>query len=301
MEKPLTLYAIQRTSKETQQDLKRHGSYLTSLLPRDEQQKLAKYYHERDRHASLLGQVLARYSILAASQVAGQASASAVSTHAVQTEPLDGTKPLTISDVVLERSARGRPVCSPALAAVCPLDFNVSHHGEFVVCALSALPGSRVGIDITQIAPSLPPLEAFAGVFNPYVEEAWILAGLSEWERSKRFSILWALKEAYVKCTGEGITIDLTLIVFHMTLCDSSAAATATNKAACWDDAGSDWLVELRVDGTLLQQWTLCAWMLDREHVVALAVDQASVAVPAVVWPSVSHHILPLFSPGARQ
>lgn len=74
--------------------------------------------------------------------------------------------------------------------------FSVSHSGELSLCALGEAP---VGADIERVRPR-------GGGLPRYVlsgrEYAWFEGRGSRWED---FYTLWTLKEARVKCTGEGI------------------------------------------------------------------------------------------------
>jgi phosphopantetheinyl transferase len=148
-------------------------------------------------------------------------------------------------------------------------------------------------MDITQIAPICPPFPAFEGVFDKSIEFRWMASASSDWEKSKRFSILWALKEAYVKCTGQGITIDLCQIVFHIT--PQETGLEAHRMVDCWDkDVDfTAWTIQLHVSRELVPGWTFKVWMLNHDHVVAIALDQVNVVIPEVEWPLFKTHIIP--------
>ena len=75
-------------------------------------------------------------------------------------------------------------------------EFSLSHSGERVFCALS---DEAVGADIQQIRPCDP---ALARRFFTGTEAAWLEA---QRERDLAFSLLWSLKESYVKFLGSGI------------------------------------------------------------------------------------------------
>ena len=82
----------------------------------------------------------------------------------------------------------------PALAG--GPEFSLSHSGERVLCALS---DQTVGADIQQIRPCDP---ALARRFFTGTEADWLEA---QRERDLAFSLLWSLKESYVKFLGSGI------------------------------------------------------------------------------------------------
>ncbi|MGN0981336.1 MAG: 4'-phosphopantetheinyl transferase family protein [Candidatus Limivicinus sp.] len=82
----------------------------------------------------------------------------------------------------------------PALAG--GPEFSLSHSGERVLCALS---DGAVGADIQQLRPYNP---ALAHRFFTTEEGAWLKA---QRERELGFTLLWSLKESYVKFRGSGI------------------------------------------------------------------------------------------------
>ena len=75
-------------------------------------------------------------------------------------------------------------------------EFSLSHSGERVLCALSNEP---VGADLQQLRPYNP---ALARRFFTGAEAAWLE---EQRERDLAFSLLWSLKESYVKFLGSGI------------------------------------------------------------------------------------------------
>ena len=75
-------------------------------------------------------------------------------------------------------------------------EFSLSHSGEQVLCALS---DEAVGADIQQLRPYNP---ALVRRFFTAEEGAWLE---EQRERDLAFSLLWSLKESYVKFLGSGI------------------------------------------------------------------------------------------------
>jgi 4'-phosphopantetheinyl transferase len=90
----------------------------------------------------------------------------------------------------------------PQLLENCFLHFNVSHSGDWVVCAVDNEP---IGIDIEKIIPM--DLEIAAHFFAD--EEYKMLMAKSPEDRNDFFFDLWTLKESYVKAVGRGMTISL--------------------------------------------------------------------------------------------
>jgi 4'-phosphopantetheinyl transferase len=95
----------------------------------------------------------------------------------------------------------------PQLAQPAGFHFNVSHSGDWVVCAASEVP---VGVDIEQINPI--DLEVSRRFFSP-LEHAQLME-LPEERRLERFYELWTLKESFVKAVGMGLSMPLDSFAF---------------------------------------------------------------------------------------
>jgi 4'-phosphopantetheinyl transferase len=80
--------------------------------------------------------------------------------------------------------------------------FNLSHAGELAVVALS---DGEVGVDVEPESNASAALEA-AGVACTRVEAA-VLVALPLEARATAALRLWTAKEAYLKATGEGLTV----------------------------------------------------------------------------------------------
>ena len=78
------------------------------------------------------------------------------------------------------------------------LYFSLSHSGELTLCALS---DREVGCDIERVRPRRPGLPTYA---LGREELAWIEKRGGGWDW---FYTLWTLKEAKVKCTGQGLRL----------------------------------------------------------------------------------------------
>lgn len=91
----------------------------------------------------------------------------------------------------LERSPMGKPFFPPPLFH--PYGhFNLSHSKGLVAVALGTCP---VGVDIqVHKTPSPPLIQRVCS----WEEQQWLSEG-------GEFSLLWVMKEAYIKCKGEGI------------------------------------------------------------------------------------------------
>jgi 4'-phosphopantetheinyl transferase len=81
------------------------------------------------------------------------------------------------------------------------IDFNISHAGDFTVCALSE--SSRVGIDIEKIG------NVILGDFGGQLSEHDFNEVLQAENRQSAFYRLWTQKEASLKAVGIGLNIPL--------------------------------------------------------------------------------------------
>lgn len=98
----------------------------------------------------------------------------------------------------IRTSVLGRPSLDEAL------DFNISHSGEFVVCALGS--ECRLGVDVEKIVEI--DIKDFEEQFSPSV-----LSAIQNADNSNReFFRHWTIKESVVKADGCGLSTPLNLI-----------------------------------------------------------------------------------------
>jgi len=90
----------------------------------------------------------------------------------------------------------------PFLPGADNFHFNISHSGEWVVCATDEKP---VGIDIERVSPI--DVDIAKNYFSAG-EYADLLAKKAS-EQSACFYDLWTLKESYIKQNGKGLSIAL--------------------------------------------------------------------------------------------
>lgn len=89
------------------------------------------------------------------------------------------------------------------------LFFNISHSGDWVVCAIDKNP---VGIDVETIKPID---YSIAKRFFTTKEFSDLMARNSE-DRLNYFYKLWTLKESYIKAIGKGLSISLNSFSFSI-------------------------------------------------------------------------------------
>lgn len=88
------------------------------------------------------------------------------------------------------------------------LYFNLSHSGDYALCVLC---DTEVGCDIQKVR---KPKASVIDRWFSTQEKDYILGGGSEGDRAERFTRIWALKESYIKQTGEGLSRDLRSFCF---------------------------------------------------------------------------------------
>jgi len=101
--------------------------------------------------------------------------------------------------IIFDKNDYGKPYLKDYLK----FNFNISHSGEFVVCAIDDKP---IGIDIEQVK------------HIEYKEIAECFFSVSEFncimqndlcKQLNKFYEIWTLKESYIKCYGQGLSIPL--------------------------------------------------------------------------------------------
>ncbi|KAL4422721.1 hypothetical protein ABPG75_008918 [Micractinium tetrahymenae] len=184
-------------------------AFLLSLLQEDERQQCLRHRQPEDQRRALVARLLARRAA-AASLGLPQA--------AVECRRTKGGKPYIANE--LPGKANG-----PAPN----WNFSVSHEGDYVI--LAAEPLCICGCDV--VAPlhlrrrSGEPLAKFFARFDrQFTPTEWqrIRGAGGDAEQEAEFSKMWALKEAYVKATGEGLGFDLGKVEFSI----SGGTATAS-------------------------------------------------------------------------
>jgi 4'-phosphopantetheinyl transferase len=142
------------------------GSAAESLLVDEDRERLSAIDHPRRRAQSLAGRALLRFAL---ERCTGQPGGA----------------------VRLRTSASGKPECVDGPAV------SVAHDADLVACAVSS--AAPVGVDVQTRAPGRSTHAIARSYFAP-AEAEWVAAGGPE-----RFYMLWVLKEAYLKASGQGL------------------------------------------------------------------------------------------------
>lgn len=102
---------------------------------------------------------------------------------------------LTSEDYRIDRGEKGKPF----IVGVENVFFNISHSGDYVVCAVS---DREIGIDIEKRAKAR--MEVAGRFFHE--EEVAQLKILEEDKRDQLFFNYWSVKESFLKYIGTGLT-----------------------------------------------------------------------------------------------
>lgn len=147
-------------------------------------------------------------------------------------------------------NAYGKPFLERGSGVSRPLQFSLSHTRGLVACAVTA--GGHVGVDVTCVE-----RKATAVPMSPEWFSRSELAQLERCEaaaRPARFAEFWALKEAFVKAIGVGLSCPLYDVTFDLT--DDGAirfTPPAAYRGHSWQCAlfavGSRYRLALVVDG----------------------------------------------------
>lgn len=173
---------------------------LETLVSPERYEKMQRYHFEVDKIRSLFAEILLRYGLKIHFGMEG--------------------------DVIqFETNEYGKP----RLKGCEGIHFNVSHSGDWVICAISS---EQVGVDVEQVKEkNLDIAERF------YAEEEY--QTLLQYEHpSELFYRYWTLKESYVKAEGKGMSIPFTSFAFRIedTVSDrKSETSSDTNSHKIYD------------------------------------------------------------------
>ena len=147
------------------------------LISREEMIAAQRYRHHGARTQFLAGRAVTRHAVTAHTR-------------------------LPACEVAIHADRNGKPRFR-APSAISDWRFNLSHSGTLVACAFAQ---SEVGVDVETTSRHLDHCAIARSHFSR-AEADWIDASPSR--RSERFTLLWTLKEAYLKAVGVGISVPL--------------------------------------------------------------------------------------------
>lgn len=156
---------------------------LDNIISTRAKEKIGSFKFISDRKRTLCGELLVRYMIANKKQVANK-------------------------DIVLDVASNGKPYCK----SFPEIHFNISHSGDWVICAICDSP---IGVDIEKIGRA--DLQIARRFFAEYEYQQLLN---QETNRNELFYKLWTLKESYMKYTGKGLMIPLNSFEFDFTDCN---------------------------------------------------------------------------------
>jgi len=207
-----------------------------SILSADEQARAARFHFERDRMGF-------------------------VSTRAILRKILGSYLATDPRTLIFKYSEKSKPSLGGSQAAS-GLSFNVSHSGKLSLLAFTR--SRQIGVDVEQIRRNSD-MAAVAARFFSLAEQEQLAAVPGE-QRDEAFFRCWTRKEAYIKATGEGLSLPL-----HQF--DVSLAPGAQNA-----------LLATRPDPHEAKRWSLCDLAVESGYQAALCVSGAG-------WRLVDHSI----------
>jgi 4'-phosphopantetheinyl transferase len=156
-------------------------------------------------------------------------------------------------------SSKEKPSLGPEHAGS-DLTFNVSHSGGIALFAFAR--GRDIGVDVEEVRLDSD-LEAIARRFFSASEQSQ-LAALPKDERVAAFFRCWTRKEAYIKATGDGLSLPLSQFDVSLASGESNALLATrpdAGEAGRWllreVPGGSGYIAAVCVSG---QDWKLSHW-----------------------------------------
>ncbi|HEY0827258.1 MAG TPA: 4'-phosphopantetheinyl transferase superfamily protein [Bacilli bacterium] len=165
---------------------------LMNKIEETKQKKICAYRQQADKERSILGDILIRIMLF---------------NHFGW---VDTGQPFAINQY-------GKP----SLIGRTEMQFNLSHSGDWIVCAVSSNP---IGIDVEKI--NVVDLSIANRFFSK--EEQTALFSRSEEEKLPYFYELWTLKESYIKAIGKGLSEPLNQFTIHT---DSNGIKLVTDRS----------------------------------------------------------------------
>ena len=109
--------------------------------------------------------------------------------------------PNQVEPIVIEYGDNGKPY----LKEYRDLHFNISHSKDSALLAITKT--GPIGVDIERTDRNIDLLRLSKRFFAPSEQE--VLAAVAEYDRKDAFFKIWSRKEAYIKCSGQGLRIPL--------------------------------------------------------------------------------------------
>jgi 4'-phosphopantetheinyl transferase len=159
---------------------------LCLLIDENKRYRIEKFINKEDKIRTLIGELLLRTIIF---------------------------EKLSIENkyITFEKNQYGKPY----LKGHPKFQFNIAHSGDFVVCAIDSKP---IGIDVEEVKDIQ--YKEIAESFFSASEFDYIIKEDVNVQLSKFYEI-WTLKESYIKCCGQGLSIPLKSFSFDIDKCQN--------------------------------------------------------------------------------
>lgn len=147
---------------------------LCLLYNLDNRYKIKKFINKKDKVRTLIGEILIRTIIIEKLEISNKS-------------------------IKFDKNKYGKPYLKDYL----DFNFNISHSGEYVLCAIDNKP---IGIDVEEVKHIK--YEDIAKNFFTTKEYSYIINEDFNF-RLNNFYEIWTLKESYIKCLGQGLSVPL--------------------------------------------------------------------------------------------
>ncbi len=157
---------------------------LCLLVDEEKKDKIKKFVNKKDKIRSLVAEILIRTIII---------------------------ENLKINNkyIKFNKNKQGKPYLKNHLN----FNFNISHSGEYVLCGID---NKDIGVDVEEIK-NINIIEIAQNYFTTK-EFEYIVSCDVEFQLN-RFYEIWTLKESYIKCYGQGLSIPLTSFSIEVDQC----------------------------------------------------------------------------------
>ncbi|MEE3469331.1 MAG: 4'-phosphopantetheinyl transferase superfamily protein [Butyrivibrio hungatei] len=190
-----------------------------SKIDPEQKDRIMRFHFIEDKKRALAGILLSKYAI---AKVFG----------------------ISLDEIRVEKNKYGKP----HVVGKRGVHFNISHSGDYVVCAVA---GSPVGIDVQEI--SGQNLDVADRFFSQ--EERDALAMCEGDAKRKLFYEIWSLKEAYIKCIGMGLSKPL-------------------DEFGVFKEAGKYRLID---KGERIEEYHFCKYDIDERYSLCVCSQDASI------------------------
>lgn len=178
IEKKLNVFAVQRGKPLSDNELYQALSYVCDK----DKKRILSFRNWRDQQSALIATILSKKGLALLLDV-------------------------PFESITIIRDKFGRPVLASPKEQ--QLDFNITHSGEWIICAF--FKNGRIGIDIEEIAPL--DLNIVRTCLSN--KEIACMNTLPIYKRTSYFYDAWTLKEAYTKAIGTGLNQELRKLHFQ--------------------------------------------------------------------------------------